>query len=207
MKIRNFGQKSKLWLKIENFLKNPNFAQKPKFWLKIEASLKNGKEGLFWSSWVKKIGSWFLTKILIFHWNFVFLENFEFFRNFRFVTKISIFNRIFDLFLRKYDFRPKFWLLIQISFFTKMSFLLNVNSKFKKWKFFENTFTNKQRYFGVPGWNFCKFKTIHLIDFVTFFLIHGCRSDRYTNFLGHIFPPKSTLWRKNKFRTKSLDEE
>jgi len=35
VKNLKFGQKSKIWLKIENMVKNLKFGQKSKIWLKI----------------------------------------------------------------------------------------------------------------------------------------------------------------------------
>jgi len=40
VKNRNFGQKSKIWPKIENLITNRNFYQKSKFWPKIEILAK-----------------------------------------------------------------------------------------------------------------------------------------------------------------------
>jgi len=41
VKNGKFGQKSKLWSKIEILVKNRNFSQNSKFWLKIETLVKN----------------------------------------------------------------------------------------------------------------------------------------------------------------------
>ena len=50
--IWNFGQKSKLWSKIEILVKNRNFSQKSNFLSKIEILVKNrnfGQKSNFWS--------------------------------------------------------------------------------------------------------------------------------------------------------------
>jgi len=40
MTLCHFGQKSKIWSKIEIFLKNTNFDQKSKFWSQMKAFVK-----------------------------------------------------------------------------------------------------------------------------------------------------------------------
>jgi len=53
VKNRNFGQKSKVCVKIEILVNNPNFAQKSKFWSKIQILVKNPNFGQISKIWIR----------------------------------------------------------------------------------------------------------------------------------------------------------